>query len=155
MRPVMADEPLLGAEFALYTFRVNGQMLAAGEQLARPVGLTVARWQVLGAVLRRPLNAAGIAREMGISRQAVQRVANRLIDDGLLQAFPNPAHTRSPLLSPTHEGVAAVRKIAPQQADFSARLVEAFGYKRFRQLIDDLAAFSEVLDDVDPWPGPT
>ena len=90
MRQVMADEPLLGAEFALNTFRVNGQMLAAGEQLARPVGLTVARWQVLGAVLRRPLSAAGIAREMGISRQAVQRVANRLIDDGLLQAFPNP-----------------------------------------------------------------
>jgi DNA-binding MarR family transcriptional regulator len=151
----MADEPLLGAEFARNTFRVNGQMLAAGEQLARPVGLTVARWQVLGAVLRRPLNAAGIAREMGISRQAVQRVANRLIEDGLLQALPNPAHNRSPLLSPTPEGVAAVQKIAPQQADFSARLVEAFGYERFRQLIDDLAAFSEVLDEVDPWPGPT
>jgi DNA-binding MarR family transcriptional regulator len=151
----MADEPLLGAEFARNLFRVNGQMLAAGEQLTRPVGLTVARWQVLGAVLRRPLNAAGIAREMGISRQAVQRVANRLIDDGLLQTLPNPAHNRSPLLSPTNEGVAAVQKIAPQQADFSVRLAEAFGYQRFRQLVDDLAAFSEMLDSVDPWPGPT
>jgi len=149
----MADEPQLGAELAQNIFRVNGQMLAAGEQLTGPVGLTVARWQVLGAVLRRPLNASGIAREMGISRQAVQRVANRLIDDGLLQALPNPAHNRSPLLSATDAGVAAVRKIAPQQADFSIRLVEAFGNERFRQLIDDLAAFSEVLDEVDPWPG--
>ena len=88
----MPDEPQLGAEFALSIFKVNGQMLTAGEQLARPAGLTVAWWQVLGAVLRRPLSAAGIAREMGITRQAVQRVANRLIDDGLLEASPNPAH---------------------------------------------------------------
>ena len=146
----MPDEPRLGAEFALSIFKVTGQMLAAGEQLARPAGLTVAWWQVLGAVLRRPLNAAGIAREMGITRQAVQRVANRLIDDGLLEASPNPAHKRSPLLSPTPVGLAAVQQIAPQQADFATRLVDAFGHKRFQQLVDDLAAVSEVLDDVQP-----
>ena len=146
----MPDEPRLAAEFTLSIFKVNGQMLAAGEQLARPAGLTVAWWQVLGSVLRRPLNAAGIAREMGITRQAVQRVANRLIDDGLLEALPNPAHKRSPLLSATPDGLAAVQQIAPQQADFATRLVDALGHQRFQQLVDDLAAVSQVLDDVQP-----
>ena len=146
----MPDEPQLGAEFALSIFKVNGQMLAAGEQLDRPAGLTVAWWQVLGAVLPRPLNAAGSAREMGITRQAVQRVANRLIDDGLLEASPNPAHKRSPLLSPTPAGLAAVQQIAPQQADYATRLVNTFGHKRFQQLVDNLAAISQVLDDIQP-----
>ena len=37
---------------ALTAFRLNGQFLGVAEQLARPVGLTAAWWQVLGAVLR-------------------------------------------------------------------------------------------------------
>ena len=79
----MAEESQLGAEFTLAIFKLNGQMLAAGEKLARPAGITVAWWQVLGAVLREPLTAVGIARQMGITRQAVQRIANRLIAEGL------------------------------------------------------------------------
>ena len=43
-----------------------------------------------------------------------------------------------------------MQQIAPRQADFATRLVDAFGHKRFQQLVDDLAAVSEVLDDVQP-----
>ena len=89
--------------------------LEAGERMTRPVGLTVAWWQVLGAVLRAPATASSVARQMGISRQAVQRVANRLVDEGLLETQDNPAHARAPLLSPTEAGVNAVKRIAPAQ----------------------------------------
>ncbi len=146
----MAEESQLGGEFTLAIFKLNGQMLAAGEKLARPAGITVAWWQVLGAVLRQPLTAAGIARQMGITRQAVQRVANRLIDEGLLEASPNPAHKGSPLLAPTPQGRKAVKQIEPQQTVFSKQMIETFGRDQFERLIGELNRISDVVDEVGP-----
>jgi DNA-binding MarR family transcriptional regulator len=146
----MAEESQLGGEFTLAIFKLNGQMLAAGEKLARPAGITVAWWQVLGAVLREPLTAAGIARQMGITRQAVQRIANRLVDEGLLEASPNPAHKRSPLLAPTPQGRKAVKQIKPQQTEFSKRMIETFGRDEFQRLISELHRISDVVDEVGP-----
>lgn len=79
---------------ALGVFRLNGQFLAVSEELAKPAGLTAARWQVLGAVLTEPLPVAGIARAMGITRQSVQRIADLLAAQGLAEYVPNPAHRR-------------------------------------------------------------
>ncbi|MCP3997410.1 MAG: MarR family transcriptional regulator [bacterium] len=146
----MPDESELGGEFTLAIFKLNGQMLAAGEKLARPAGITVAWWQVLGAVLRQPLSAAGVARQMGITRQAVQRVANRLIAEGLLEASPNPAHKTSPLLMPTPEGRVAVKRIKPDQTAFSKRLIESFGRTEFQTLISELARISTIVDEAAP-----
>ncbi len=75
----MPDESKLGGDFTLALFKLNGQMLAAGDKLAEPAGITVAWWQVLGAVLRQARTVPGVAYEMGITRQAVQRIANRLM----------------------------------------------------------------------------
>ena len=146
----MPDESELGGEFTLAIFKLNGQMLAAGEKLARPAGITVAWWQVLGAVLRQPLSAAGIARQMGITRQSVQRIANRLTADGLLEASPNPAHKTSPLFAPTPEGRLAIERIRPGQSAFSERLIESFGRTEFQTLISELARISTIVDETSP-----
>ncbi|MGW0574176.1 MarR family winged helix-turn-helix transcriptional regulator [Streptomyces tauricus] len=114
---------------ALAVFRLNGQYLGVAEELAGPAGLTAARWQVLGAVLREPLPVSGIARVMGITRQSVQRIADLLVERGLAEYVPNPAHRRAKLLRPTDEGFAAVRKIGPGHAAFADRLAETLGEK--------------------------
>ena len=69
----------------LEAFRLNGRLLAAGDALVAGLGLTSARWQVLGAVAASPasLSVAQIARGMGLTRQAVQRLANDMERDGL------------------------------------------------------------------------
>ena len=146
----MKADARLAADFTLGIFKLNGQMLAAGERLARPVGLTVAWWQVLGAVLHKPLTASGVAREMGITRQAVQRVANRLRDDGLLETLPNPAHKRAPLLTPSKAGYTAVQRIAPEQAAFADLIVEHFGRQRLEELVASLHAMSKTIDETGP-----
>ena len=54
-----------GAAFTalvLEVFRFNGRLLAAGDRLGEPLGLTSARWQVLGAVEEKPLPVAQIGR---------------------------------------------------------------------------------------------
>ncbi|MQM25891.1 MarR family winged helix-turn-helix transcriptional regulator [Glycomyces albidus] len=112
---------------AVTVFKLNGQFLHVAEGLARPAGLTAAHWQVLGAVLRMPLPVAGIAREMGITRQAVQRIADILAANGMVEYLPNPAHRRAKLVAPTEQGREAVRRIGPAHAAFADRLCEALG----------------------------
>ena len=65
-------------DLLLEVFRVNGLLLAAGDDLTRPVGLTSARWQVLGVAEHGPVPVSHVARTMGLSRQSVQITANGL-----------------------------------------------------------------------------
>ncbi|MFD8222741.1 MarR family winged helix-turn-helix transcriptional regulator [Streptomyces massasporeus] len=135
---------------ALGVFRLNGQFLAVAEELARPAGLTAAWWQVLGAVLGEPLPVSGIARAMGITRQSVQRIADLLVERGLAEYRPNPAHRRAKLLAPTDEGRAAITRIDPGHAAFADRLAEAFGEADLTEAVRLLERLSTVLDQVGP-----
>ncbi|WP_433577147.1 MarR family winged helix-turn-helix transcriptional regulator [Nocardia brasiliensis] len=142
------DEQELFATAAITSFRLNGQFLAIAEELARPAGLTAAWWQVLGAVLRAPLPVAGIAREMGITRQSVQRIADLLVDKGLAEYRPNPAHRRAKLVAVTDAGLAAVRRIDPQHAVVARRLVAELGHERLAATVDALTELSAALDAI-------
>jgi DNA-binding MarR family transcriptional regulator len=133
---------------ALTAFRLNGQFLEVAEHLARPAELTAAWWQVLGAVLARPLPVAGIAREMGITRQSVQRIADLLVDRGLAEYAPNPAHRRAKLLQPTDQGRAAVHRIDPAHAAFAKRLADELGPQDFEHIVGALKRLSAALDAV-------
>ncbi|MDC0767503.1 MarR family winged helix-turn-helix transcriptional regulator [Streptomyces sp. HD] len=133
---------------ALGVFRLNGQFLAVAEELAGPAGLTAAWWQVLGAVLGDPLPVSGIARAMGITRQSVQRIADLLVEKGLAEYRPNPAHRRAKLLAPTEEGRAAVSRINPGHTAFADRLAEAFGEAELAEAVRVLERLSKVLDDL-------
>jgi hypothetical protein len=59
-------------ELILEIFQFNGRLLAAGDRLAKPLGLTSARWQVIGAIEDRPLPVAQIARNMGLARHTTR-----------------------------------------------------------------------------------
>lgn len=139
-----AQELLSGV--ALTTFRLNGQVLELAEGLARPAGLTAASWQVLGAVLPAPLTVAGIAREMGITRQSVQRTADLLVGRGLAAYADNPAHRRAKLVTPTPEGLAAVRRINPGHAAAARRLVEAMGAEELHEALSAIRRLSKAFD---------
>ncbi|MFE5893294.1 MarR family winged helix-turn-helix transcriptional regulator [Streptomyces sp. NPDC056468] len=134
---------------ALGVFRLNGQFLAVAEELARPAGLTAAWWQVLGAVLGEPLPVAGVARAMGITRQSVQRIADLLVEKGLAEYRPNPAHRRAKLLAPTEEGRASISRIEPGHAALADRLADAFGDAELAEAVRVLERLSKVLDGID------
>ncbi len=137
-----ANQDLLSAA-ALTTFRLNGQFLALAEELARPVGLTAAWWQVLGAVLPGPRSVAQIARDMGITRQSVQRIADLLVDKGFAVYRDNPAHRRAKLVDVTDAGLEAVRRIGPAHANAAEKLASELGEERFAAAVaaaQDLSA---------------
>lgn len=93
----------------LEVFRLNGVLLAAGDALVAPYRLTSARWQVMGALAfaDTPLPVAHIARNMGLTRQGVQRLVNEMVADGLVVLADNPHHARAKLVRLTPDGAAA------------------------------------------------
>jgi DNA-binding MarR family transcriptional regulator len=85
---------------------LNNRVLAAGDRLVADLGLTSARWQVLGTIAGadRPQPVAWLARDMGANRQNVQRIVNDLERDGLVAFAPNPHHRRAQLVVLTEKG---------------------------------------------------
>ncbi len=93
-------------DLVLSVFRLNGLLLAAGDKMAESVGLTSARWKVIGviALSNSGVTVPAIARALGQSRQAVQRITNVMEEDGLLVYQENPRHKRSALVVLTDHG---------------------------------------------------
>src|SRR6516165_8162835 len=100
-------------------FRANSLLLTAGDRLVAPLGLTSARWQILGAIVsaERPQPVAWLARNLGANRQNVQRIVNDLARDALVGFETNPHHRRAQLVVLTDKGKqtfdAAMRLQAP------------------------------------------
>ncbi len=110
-------------QLTLAVFRLNGVLLHWGDQLVAPLGLTSARWQMLGslALAETPLTAPQIGEGMGVTRQGAQKQLNLLLEQRLVEPRPNPAHRRSPLYALTPQGLAIYRQA---DAIWSAKAAE-------------------------------
>lgn len=93
-------------DLVLSLFRLNGLLVAEGDHMAEALGLTSARWKVIGvvALANSGVTVPGIARVLGQSRQAVQRITDVMEKDGLLSYEENPEHKRSVLVCLTDAG---------------------------------------------------
>ena len=108
----------------LEIFRLNGLLVASGDALVAGVGLTSARWQVLGAavLLQGRAPAAHIANFMGLTRQSVQRTADELEKAGIIEFNPNPHHKRARLVTLTAKGSALFDAAMRLQKPWAAAL---------------------------------
>ena len=115
-------------DLVLETFRLNGRLLATGDKLVEPLGLSSARWQVMGAIhfAETPQPVAWLARSMGLSRQGVQRIANELAKDGLVAFEPNPHHRRANLVVLTEKGRDIYATADQRQTDWVNDLSQEF-----------------------------
>ena len=135
-------------DLILEVFRVNGGLLAAGDELSGDLGQTSARWQVLGAIRRGPQTVAGIARDMGLARQSVQRTTDLLARDGLVEYLENPAHRRAKLTRLTQEGQTTLAAISARQVAWTNALTRAMGVHdtRIREALEVLRALRNELE---------
>lgn len=124
-------------------FRLNGDMLAVGNALGAQVGLTSARWQVLGAISLSPvpLPVAHIARNMGLTRQAVQRSVDEMRAHGLVRLEPNPHHRRATLVAMTEKGEAAYHAASERHGRWAEALAADVPPER-------IEAASEMLREI-------
>lgn len=101
-------------------------MLNAGDRLVSDLGLTSARWQVLGTIVAadRAQPVAWLARDMGGNRQNVQRIVNDLAAEGLVAFQPNPHHRRAQLVILTDKGKEAFSAAMDVQTPWINRLAD-------------------------------
>lgn len=150
----MAKEKQTGAvltELVLEVFRLNGRLLAAGDRLVGEAGLTSARWQVLGAIhlAGQPQTVSWLARSMGLTRQAVQRIVNELEALGLLAFRTNPSHRRAQLVQLTRKGQDAYAAADRLQRPWINRLAKGLDQIHVEQAIGVLATLRSRLETTD------
>jgi len=118
------DESL--TRVCLAVFRLNGALLDAGDELARPLFLTSARWQVLGALALSdvPLTAPRIAQAMGLTRQGVQKQLNALAPLGYLEKLENTDNRRSPLFQLSESGKQTYQEMDALYRSWAVKLVQ-------------------------------
>ena len=118
-------------DLILEVFRLNGRLLVAGDRLVAELGLTSARWQVLGAIALsdQPQPVAWLARSMGLNRQGVQRIVNELHKEGLVAFKPNPNHRRAHFVILTGDGKSAYDRAERLQRPWVSSLVGGLSVK--------------------------
>jgi DNA-binding MarR family transcriptional regulator len=141
-------------ELLLEVFRLNRLLLDAGDALTAPVGLTSARWQVLGVVEHGPIPVSNVARIMGLTRQSVQQTADGLAADGLIAWSENPHHRRAKLMSLTDAGRQAMEYVTTRQAQWANGVGAAQELDALRAALATLRRLRATLDpDASPPPG--
>lgn len=136
-------------ELVLETFRLNGRLLASGDTLVEPLGLSSARWQVLGAIhfAETPQPVAWLARSMGLSRQGVQRIANELEKDGLIAFQPNPHHRRASLVVLTDTGRQTYAVAEQRQTEWVNAISRNFDIDEIQCALNVISAMRAILED--------
>jgi len=138
-------------DLILSLFRVNNLLLTAGDRLIDGLGLTSARWQVLGAIAYadRPQPVAWLARDMGANRQNVQRIVNDLNEAGLVVFQTNPHHRRAQLVVLTDKGKQTFDAAMRLQGPWVNHLAHGLAVKDIETAHRVLKTLRQRLDDKD------
>lgn len=71
----------------------------------------------------QPLTVSQIGRNLGHSRQVIQRAVNQLIELEMLEKQPNPHHKTSPLIAPTAKGTAFEQQMSEKLVEIVSSLL--------------------------------
>jgi DNA-binding MarR family transcriptional regulator len=138
-------------DLVLDLFRLNSRLLAAGDRLVEPLGLTSARWSILGAIVeaKRPQPVAWLARDLGAHRQNVQRIINELHEEGVVTFEANPHHQRAQLVVLTEKGKRTLEAAMSLQIPWANWLSDGLSVKDMETVHRVINALREKLEGPD------
>jgi len=126
-RGAAAAELLL--ELAYTFFRLR----AEGDRRAGKLGQSTGRLGVLRTLAEEgPRTVAQIARSRPVARQGVQRLADALAEQRLVEYIPNPDHRRSKLLRLTSRGSRAYQTLLRGQEAWAEELARGLSEEELR-----------------------
>lgn len=136
----------------LETFRLNGALIAMGDSITAPLGLTSARWQVMGAIAEAQgsLPVASLARNMGLVRQSVQRIVGELTAVGLARLADNPHHKRAKLVQLTAEGAELFDQVNANWLPLAERLLSDISAEETERCVALLRVLRDRVDGLRP-----
>ena len=138
----------LFTEIVLEAFKLSGLLVMEGDRITADFGLTSARWKILGALALSgtSLTVPQIAREMGQTRQAVQRLVEIMHSDGLLDLLDNPNHKRAKLVALSNKGKKVYKKLEENQIPWANNNSNHLSKSDLEVTLSSLKTISRVLE---------
>ena len=119
---------------------------AAGDAMTARFGQTTAEWGLLRTLDERgPMTVAALARSRPVARQWIQRLANQLQKDGLIEFIDNPAHKRAKLMRITPAGSKLLRRIGAASNKWANEMGADFDERTMRVTLAMLRKLRERL----------
>jgi DNA-binding MarR family transcriptional regulator len=135
-------------EIVLELFKLGGFLTNEGDQMGSEYGVTSARWKILGALFLagEPQTASQIARRMGLTRQAVQRLVDAMHKDGLLLFQKNPEHKRAKLIDLSDLGKDIFIKLDKKQTEWASSSSSDIPQEELETALSVLKRISDAID---------
>jgi DNA-binding MarR family transcriptional regulator len=123
--------------------RTNATVQKSGTRLMRGTGITNARWQLLSKLfaLDRRVTVSELVRHLGVTRQAIQRLADDMARDGLVEFVKNPGDARAMHLLLTEAGKARYDEAQECEWQWTNVIAQDFDTRQ----ITDAAALLEAI----------
>ncbi len=135
-------------DIVLEIFKLNGLLILEGDKLTNEQGLTSARWKILGAISLSPIpmTVPQIARNMGQTRQAVQRLVNEMGGDGLLSFKNNPHHKKAKLLVLTLKGRSTYEQLVQKQIPWANTIADRVSSSELQLTLSVLKRLIDAIE---------
>ena len=134
-------------QLTLEIFKLSGMLNNEGDELTKEFGLTSSRWKILGAseMSESRHTVPQIARTMGQSRQAVQRLVDVMTKDGLLNLVDNPNHKRAKYVELTPKARKIFYKLFDKQIPWAEHCSEGLSHKELETTLKVITMISNKL----------
>jgi DNA-binding MarR family transcriptional regulator len=121
-------------------------MGAVGTALHSDIAITASMRAVLETLARDgPSTVPQMARTRPVTRQHIQAIVDQLLEAGLVELRPNPAHKRSALVALTALGSVAFQAMSSREAALMERLSDGMSPADLQTTLNTLAEFKERL----------
>jgi DNA-binding MarR family transcriptional regulator len=131
--------------------RMNATAQKSATRMMRGTGITNARWQTLSELFALDcfVTVSELARYMGLTRQAVQRLADDMASDGLVKFAANPGDARAMHLLLTEAGRAAYHDALEREWQWTNAIAADFDAAQITSAVALLEAITQKIQTDD------
>jgi DNA-binding MarR family transcriptional regulator len=136
----------------LFTVRGFAQISdEIGKSLVASLNLSIGQWRILRVAGRtpQPLTVPQIARRLRLTRQAVQRAADDLVERGLLSFENNQDHMSSPILILTASGSVTFAEVQRREHSLGLCLHDELSDADHKVMSDAIVRLAEAMRRID------
>ena len=133
-------------ELMIETISAFFLLRAAGKRMGAVTAADGGYWGMLRSLkLEGAQTVPQIARSRPVSRQHIQKLANQMLADGVIELVDNPAHQRSKLLRLTPQGETVFEEISERLAQAAEELAQDIDIAELQVSVKVLRQLSQKL----------
>jgi DNA-binding MarR family transcriptional regulator len=146
MKPDKAADGALMSDLIRELVFTYFRLRAAGDELAIRYGQSTGKWGMMRSLREGgPQSVSQIARSRPVARQGVQRMANELARDGLIEFVDNPTHRRAKLMKLTRKGEKILTRLRQSELGWTGGFARRFSRRDIEKAMEVVRALKNTL----------